>query len=214
VSGAPLEAGRGGNREEKPVKTRTARIKRTTTETDISVRLNIDGVGAYAVETELPFLNHMLELLARHALIDLEIRARGDLEVDAHHTVEDLGLVLGTALDKALGTRHGIARYGWCLLPMDDALSGAAVDLGGRPYLVYHRANRARRIGTFDLRLLEEFFRAFVTQARMNLHVVNLYGDEPHHVCESMFKGVARALRMAVARDPREKGLPSSKGKI
>jgi imidazoleglycerol-phosphate dehydratase len=196
------------------VKARTARIERTTTETAITVRMNIDGAGTYTVDTGLPFLNHMLELLARHALIDLEIQARGDLDVDAHHTVEDLGLVLGKALDTALGTRRGIARYGWCLLPMDDALSGVAVDLGGRPYLVYHRAGRARKIGTFDLRLLEEFFRAFVTEARMNLHVVNLYGDEPHHVSESMFKGVARALRMAVARDPRETGVPSSKGRI
>ena len=196
------------------MKARTARIKRTTTETDITVRLNLDGSGTVAVDTGLPFLNHMLELLARHALIDLDVSARGDLAVDAHHTVEDLGLTLGQALDKALGTRKGIGRYGWCLLPMDESLAGVAIDLGGRPYLVYGMATRKRKIGNFDLRLIEEFFRAFVVQGRMNLHVVNLYGDEPHHAYESVFKGVARALRMAVARDPREKGLPSSKGKI
>ncbi|MBN1557941.1 MAG: imidazoleglycerol-phosphate dehydratase HisB [Lentisphaerae bacterium] len=196
------------------MKQRKARVERKTKETQIAAAVNLDGKGVYRVETGLPFLNHMLELLSRHALADMTIKAQGDLEVDYHHTVEDLGLVLGEALDKALGTRRGITRYGWSLIPMDDALSGAAVDLGGRPYLVYHIANRRRKIRDFDLKLIEEFFRALVVKARMNLHIVNLYGEEPHHAYESVFKAVARALRMAVSRDPRETGLPTSKGKL
>jgi imidazoleglycerol-phosphate dehydratase len=156
----------------------------------------------------------MLELLARHGLLDLELRARGDLQVDYHHTVEDIGLVLGDALNRALGDRKGISRYGWCLMPMDDALCRAAIDLGGRPYLVFEMANKRRKILDFDLGLIREFFRAFTVQARLNLHVRQFYGDDPHHAYEAVFKGVARALRMAAAYDPRERGLPSSKGRI
>jgi imidazoleglycerol-phosphate dehydratase len=196
------------------MKTRAADIHRKTRETDIRVALNLDGSGKTEVTTGLPFLNHMLELMGRHALMDLTVVATGDLEVDYHHLVEDLGLVLGSALDQALGDRKGIGRYGWALLPMDESLSRVAVDLGGRPFLVYTIANRRRKILEFDLRLIEEFFRAFVVQARMNLHVEHLYGDEPHHAYESVFKGVARALRAACALDPREKGLPSTKGAI
>lgn len=196
------------------MKTRAADIHRKTRETDIRVALNLDGSGKTEVTTGLPFLNHMLELMGRHALMDLTVVATGDLEVDYHHLVEDLGLVLGSALDEALGDRKGIGRYGWVLLPMDESLSRVAVDLGGRPFLVYTIANRRRKILEFDLRLIEEFFRAFVVQARMNLHVEHLYGDEPHHAYESVFKGVARALRAACALDPREKGLPSTKGAI
>lgn len=196
------------------MKTRAADIHRKTRETDIRVALNLDGSGKTEVTTGLPFLNHMLELMGRHALMDLTVVATGDLEVDYHHLVEDLGLVLGSALDEALGDRKGIGRYGWALLPMDESLSRVAVDLGGRPFLVYTIANRRRKILEFDLRLIEEFFRAFVVQARMNLHVEHLYGDEPHHAYESVFKGVARALRAACALDPREKGLPSTKGAI
>ncbi|MBL7076316.1 MAG: imidazoleglycerol-phosphate dehydratase HisB [Kiritimatiellae bacterium] len=193
---------------------RTAKVDRKTKETDISVELCIDGTGKSSVDTGLPFLDHMLDALTRHALFDLKLKARGDLEVDFHHTVEDIGLVMGDALDKALGTRKGITRYGSALLPMDDSLSSVAVDLGGRPYLVYKIANRKRRTGQFDLSLLEEFFRAFVVQSRMNLHIEHKYGPEPHHAYESVFKGVARALRQACAIDPRETGLPSSKGAI
>jgi len=193
---------------------RTSRINRKTTETGISVTLDLDGTGRYEVDTGLPFFNHMLELLARHALVDLKLKGSGDVDVDYHHLVEDIGLTLGQALNRALGKREGIVRYGVAMVPMDDALSRAAVDLGGRPYLVYKIANRRRKILTFDLGLCEEFFRAFVTEARMNLHVENLYGAEPHHAYESVFKAVARALRMACALDPREKGIPSSKGKI
>jgi imidazoleglycerol-phosphate dehydratase len=196
------------------MKHRSAAIHRKTRETDIAVSLDLDGQGTGRIRTGMPFLDHMLELLARHSLIDLDVRAGGDLEVDYHHTVEDLGLVLGSALDKALGDRKGIARYGWSLVPMDESLCRSSVDLGGRPYLVYRVANRARRIRDFDLKLVEEFFRAFTVQARMNLHVEHLYGGEPHHAYESMFKALARALRMACAVDPRVKGVPSTKGSL
>jgi imidazoleglycerol-phosphate dehydratase len=196
------------------MKPRTAKLHRKTTETDIRVELNIDGTGVCSVSTGMAFLDHMLQLLSRHSLIDMKIAAKGDLEVDYHHTVEDLGLALGTALDKALGTRRGIGRYGSALIPMDESLSRVAVDLGGRPFLVYNIANNRRKILDFDLKLLEEFFRAFVVQGRMNLHIAQLYGDEPHHAYEAVFKGVARALRVACARDSREKRLPSSKGKM
>ena len=196
------------------MKKRAAEITRTTKETDIALALNLDGSGACAIDTGMAFLNHMLELTARHSLIDLTVRARGDLQVDFHHTVEDLGLVMGSALDRALGNRKGIVRYGSASVPMDESLSRVAIDLGGRPYLVYRVANRRRRIQEFDLRLVEEFFRAFAVQGRMNLHIEQVYGDEPHHAYESMFKGVARALRMACAIDPREVSVPSSKGLI
>lgn len=196
------------------MKKRAARLSRKTRETDIAVELNLDGKGVYRVDTGIPFFNHMLELFAKHALIDLKIRARGDLEVDDHHTVEDVGLVLGDAISRALGDRKGIFRYGWCALPMDDAMSLVAVDLGGRPYLVYEVANRREQIRHFDLGLLREFFRAVATQARMNLHIFQLYGDEPHHAYESVFKGFAKALRIACARDARSSGVPSSKGRI
>ncbi|MEI7903722.1 MAG: imidazoleglycerol-phosphate dehydratase HisB [bacterium] len=196
------------------MKPRTARIKRATRETQIEITLALDGRGRPDVNTGLPFLNHMLELFARHALMDLRLRARGDLAVDYHHTVEDLGLCLGQALDQALGNRRGIRRYGCATIPMDDALSRVVVDLGGRPYLVYEIANKRRKIMAFDVSLIEEFLRAFCVQARMNLHVAQLYGQEPHHAYESVFKALARALREAVERDPRETGIPSSKGTL
>ena len=196
------------------MKNRTAKVKRKTRETDIAVDMNIDGTGKYSIETGIPFLDHMLELLSKHSLINLRIKAKGDLEVDCHHTVEDLGIVLGTALDKALGTRRGIGRYGEAAVPMDEALSRVSVDMGGRPYLVYRIANRKRKIMDFDLGLIEEFFRALVTSARMNLHIDQLAGKDAHHSYESVFKAVARALRVACERDPRAKGMPSSKGLI
>ncbi len=193
---------------------RCAHITRHTRETQIEATLDLDGRGHAKVDIPLPFLKHMFELFARHSLFDLHLQARGDLDVDHHHTVEDIGLVLGEALDRALGDRAGIARYGHSLLPMDESLSLVAVDLGGRPYLVFEMATRRRKILDFDLGLIEEMLRAFATQARMNLHVVHLYGREPHHAYESVFKGLARALRMACALDPRERGVPSSKGRI
>jgi imidazoleglycerol-phosphate dehydratase len=193
---------------------RAASVERKTRETDIRVALTIDGCGRYAVDTGMPFLNHMLELFSKHALIDCVIRAKGDIDVDYHHTVEDLGLVLGDALDQALGDRKGIVRYGSAYVPMDDALSRAVIDLGGRPYLVYDVANRTRKIRDFNLILIHEFFQAFTVKARLNLHIAQLYGAEPHHAYEAIFKSVARALRTASARDPREHGVPSSKGTL
>ncbi len=193
---------------------RVAAKKRTTSETDIELKLNIDGSGVYEVDTGIPFLNHMLELFAKHALFDLTVKARGDLAVDYHHTVEDIGIVLGEALDSALGDRRGITRYGWALLPMDESLCRVAVDLGGRPYLVYSIANRKRKIRDFDVGLIEHFFRSFADQSKMNLHIAHLYGDDVHHAYESVFKGLAKALLMACAKDTRIKGVMSSKGKI
>ncbi len=196
------------------MKARRACVHRVTRETQIRIRLNLDGTGRADIDSGLPFLDHMLELLARHAMLDFELRAKGDLAVDDHHTVEDIGLCLGMALDKALGARKGITRYGHAYVPMDEALSRVVVDLGGRPYLVYRVTTRRKKIKTFDVQLIEEFLRAFCVQARMNLHVAQLYGDEPHHAFESVFKGLARALRIALAIDPRERGIPSSKGTL
>lgn len=193
---------------------RTARIVRKTRETDIAIEINLDGSGRAKVKTGIAFMDHMLELLARHSMIDMQIRAKGDLDVDYHHTVEDLGLALGSALDKALGDRKGIGRYGWCMMPMDESLCRVAIDLGGRPYLVLKVATKAKKILKFDLGLVEEFLRAFVTNARLNLHIDQVYGQEPHHAYESVFKGLARCLRVACEPDKRCKGVPSSKGRI
>ncbi len=195
------------------MKRRRATVERKTRETQIQATLDLDGTGLCSIRTGMGFMDHMLELLGRHALWNLSLRARGDLAVDDHHTTEDIGLVLGEALDTALGDRRGIIRYGWCLLPMDETLVEAAVDLGGRPYLVYSTPHR-RKIKAFDVGLIEEFFRAFVTKARMNLHVAVRYGRDPHHGFEGMFKAVARALRMAGSMDFREKDIPSSKGRL
>lgn len=193
---------------------RTATLTRKTRETDIVATLNLDGTGACQVETGIGFLNHMLELFARHALIDLDVKAAGDVNVDYHHTVEDVGLVLGSCVNKALGERRGIRRYGFFMMPMDEALCEVAIDLGGRPFLVFASPMKHMQVRDFEVKLLEEFFRAFSVEARMNLHIRQAYGDEVHHVCEAMFKGFARALRMAVESDPRESGVPSSKGSI
>ncbi|MCE9615569.1 MAG: imidazoleglycerol-phosphate dehydratase HisB [Lentisphaerae bacterium] len=196
------------------MKKRTATVKRKTRETDIQVTLNLDGGGTTSIKTGLPFLDHMFELLARHALINLEVTATGDLAVDYHHTVEDLGLAIGEALNQALGDRKGIVRYGWAILPMDDARCTVAVDLGGRPFLVKDMVCRKKRILDFELSLFDDFFQALVVQTRMNLHIDQTHGREAHHAFEAVFKGLARAMRMACARDPRETGVPSSKGTI
>ncbi len=196
------------------MKKRTARIDRKTKETDIVIDLNLDGDGVYKNKTGIAFLDHMLDLLAKHALLDLNVKAKGDLDVDYHHTVEDVGLALGEALNQALGDRKGINRYGWSLVPMDEALCQVAMDLGGRPYLVYSLATKKRKIRDFDVDLMEEFFRGFVTQGRMNLHIAQQYGQEPHHALESVFKGVAKALLAAATLNPRVKGVPSSKGTL
>ncbi|MGD9781331.1 MAG: imidazoleglycerol-phosphate dehydratase HisB [Kiritimatiellia bacterium] len=194
------------------MKKRKAIVARNTRETQIRLALDVDGNGRYEIDTGLPFFNHMLELFAKHSLIDLQLKATGDLAVDHHHTVEDVGLALGDALNQALGARKGIERYGFSLMPMDETLSRVALDLGGRPYLVLEMANRKKKILDFELSLLGEFLRAFATQARMNLHVRQFYGTDAHHAWESVFKGLARALKAACRRDPRVQGVPSSKG--
>lgn len=191
---------------------RCAEIVRNTRETQISLSIDLDGTGAYDVSTTIPFLDHMLEIFSRHSLIDLKVKATGDREVDDHHLVEDLGIVLGDCISKALGDKRGIRRYGFFVLPMDESLSRVAIDISGRPYLVYSIKNDRDFIGTFDIRLVEEFFRSVATQVKMNLHILNEYGDENHHIVESVFKAFARAMRMAVERDPRDAGIPSSKG--
>ena len=193
---------------------RKATVKRETKETKISMSSNLDGSGKGTVETGIGFFNHMLELLKKHALIDLTVKATGDLDVDYHHTVEDVGLVFGQALNEALGDRKGIVRYGFASIPMDEALCETSIDLGGRPFVVMVSGKKHMMVRDFEVKLIEEFFRAVSVEGRLNVHLREIYGDEAHHVCEGMFKSFARALRQAVAKDPREKGVPSSKGKI
>lgn len=191
---------------------RTASIKRRTGETEVEVHLELDGTGRYRVETGIGFFNHLLSLLARHSCFNLEVHARGDLEVDGHHTVEDVGICLGLALKEALGAKEGIARYGQALLPMDDALVLVAVDLCGRGYLGYRAALPAERVGNFETELVEEFLRAATANGQFTLHVQLLAGRNTHHIAEAIFKGLGRALRAAAALDPRESGIPSTKG--
>ena len=191
---------------------RTAEIERNTKETKIRITLNLDGSGAGEIDTGIGFFNHMLELLKKHALVDLTVKATGDLDVDYHHTVEDVGLVLGQALNQALGERRGITRYGFASVPMDEALCETSIDLGGRPFLVFVSGKKHLMVRDFEVKLLEEFFRAVSVEGRLNIHLREIYGDEAHHVCEGLFKSFARALRQAVADDPRETGVPSSKG--
>lgn len=191
---------------------RTASQTRTTRETRIEVSLNLDGTGESEIDTGIGFFNHMLELFSRHSLVDLKVHAKGDLDVDYHHTVEDTGLVLGACIREALGDRRGIRRYGFFLLPMDEALCEVALDLGGRPFLVFGCPVKHSFVRDFEVKLFEEFFRALSVEAKMNLHLRQVYGDETHHICEGFFKGFARAFRAAVEMDPRETGIPSSKG--
>ena len=193
---------------------RTSSIERNTKETQVSVTLGLDGSGAGEIETGIGFFDHMLELLKKHALVDLTVKAKGDIDVDYHHTVEDVGLVIGKALDEALGDRKGIVRYGFASVPMDEALCETSLDLGGRPFIVMQCPMKHAMVRDFEVKLVEEFFRAVSVEARANIHLRQIYGDEAHHVCEGLFKSFARALRAAVAVDPREKGVPSSKGVI
>ena len=193
---------------------RKAKIARNTKETQIKLELNLDGSGKGAIDTGIGFFDHMLELLKKHALIDLTVKAKGDLNVDYHHTVEDVGLVFGRALDKALGDRRGLTRYGFASIPMDEALCETSLDLGGRPILVMQCAMKHMMVKDFEVKLVEEFFRAVSVESRSNIHLRQIYGDEAHHVCEGLFKSFARALRVAAGIDPREKGVPSSKGVI
>ena len=193
---------------------RNATIERNTKETQVMLALNLDGSGEGVVETGIGFFDHMLEMLKKHALIDLAVKATGDLHVDYHHTVEDVGLVFGKALDAALGDRRGLTRYGFASIPMDEALCETSLDLGGRPFLVMQCAMKHMFVKDFEVKLVEEFFRAVSVEARANIHLRQVYGDETHHVCEGLFKSFARALRQAKAIDPNEKGVPSSKGVI
>ncbi len=193
---------------------RTATVQRKTKETQIELTLNVDGSGRYDVQTGVPFLNHMLELFTRHGFFDLTIRATGDVEVDDHHTVEDVGLTLGQAFKQALGGKEGIRRFGEATVPLDEALINVVVDLSGRPFLAYDLKTRQTRIGTFDVELIHDFLLAFVNENGMNLHVRMLAGRNPHHVVEATFKGMARALDVATQRDPRVRGVLSTKGTL
>jgi imidazoleglycerol-phosphate dehydratase len=191
---------------------RAAEIRRTTKETDIALSIALDGAGTYRVETGIPFLNHMLELFAKHGFFDLEIAGKGDIDVDYHHTVEDVGLTLGEALRQALGDKKGIRRFGEATVPLDEALVSVVVDLSGRPFLVYDVKLGHEKIGSFDVELIHDFLLALSNQVGMNLHVNMISGRNPHHVVEATFKGLARALSSAVSFDPRVKGVLSTKG--
>jgi imidazoleglycerol-phosphate dehydratase len=194
---------------------RTASIARKTAETDISVSLSLDGTGKASIATGVGFFDHMLELFARHGLFDLEVKAKGDTHIDDHHTVEDVGIALGQAFLKALGDKAGIARYADVHLPMDETLTRCAVDISGRPMLVFRTEFAREKIGNFDTELVREWFQAFATNAGLTLHVETLYGENAHHIAESCFKALARTLRKAVALDPREAGrVPSTKGSL
>lgn len=196
------------------MKKRTAARHRITKETNIRLSLNLDGQGKYSVSTSLPFLDHMLELFSKHSLIDLKISASGDTHIDAHHLVEDIGLTLGLALNDALGDKRGIQRYGFFLLTMDESLSYIALDLSGRPHVEYDVPWFKPNWKTFDVDLLEDFFRAVGTAGQMNLHIRLLKGRNNHHMAESIFKAFAKSLSMAVAKDARYKGIPSTKGRL
>jgi len=193
---------------------RKAEVSRNTKETKIGVKLNLDGKGVAQVATGVPFLDHMLEQVARHGAFDLDISAKGDLHIDAHHTVEDIGITLGQAFAKAAGDKKGVRRYGHAYVPLDEALSRAVVDLSGRPGLEYHIEFTRARIGEFDVDLVHEFFQGFVNHAQVTLHLDSLKGTNAHHQAETAFKAFARALRMAVEADPRVKDVPSTKGKL
>jgi imidazoleglycerol-phosphate dehydratase len=194
--------------------TRSATVKRKTAETDVQLEIALDGTGTVAVETGVGFFDHMLTLLARHSLIDLKLNAKGDLHVDQHHTVEDVGICFGKALSEALGEKKGIARYGSITLPMEETLVTAAVDLSGRAWFVYDVVIPTPKIGEFDSQLVEVFWQAVAANGLMNLHFVLHHGSNGHHIAEGVFKAAARALRQAVAIDPRQTGVPSSKGTL
>ena len=193
--------------------TRTAKADRKTIETQIALSVNLDGSGKATLATGVPFLDHMLDQVARHGMLDLDIQARGDLHVDAHHTVEDVGIALGQAIARAAGDKKGIRRYGHAYVPLDEALSRVVIDFSGRPGLEYHVQFKRALIGEFDVDLVHEFFQGFTNHAQVTLHIDNLRGDNAHHQCETMFKAFARALRMALEIDPRAaESIPSTKG--
>ncbi len=197
------------------VNARIAAVTRDTNETQIRVAINLDGTGVQKLNTGVPFLDHMLDQIARHGLIDLDIEARGDLHIDAHHTVEDVGITLGQAFAKAIGDKKGIRRYGHAYVPLDEALSRVVIDFSGRPGLEFHVPFKRSMIGSFDVDLTHEFFQGFVNHALVSLHIDNLRGENAHHQCETVFKAFGRALRMAAELDPRSAGtIPSTKGSL
>ncbi len=191
---------------------RSASIERVTNETRIRLELSIDGAGKANICTSVPFLDHMLNLFARHGFFDLEVEASGDIDIDFHHTVEDIGIVLGEAFKQALGDKKGIRRYGQATVPMDETLASVAIDISGRPYLVYHVTLPKVKIGEFDVELAREFFQAFVNHCGLNLHINVMYGENVHHIIEACFKAVARAMDVATQLDPRVEGVMSTKG--
>jgi imidazoleglycerol-phosphate dehydratase len=193
---------------------RTSQHARKTKETDINLSLNLDGKGTASVQTGVGFFDHMLDLLARHSLIDLSVAAKGDLDVDSHHTVEDVGIVLGQALEKALGDKRGIYRYGWAIVPMDESLAQVAIDLSGRPAFVFNVKFSGESIGQFPVELIEEFLKSLSTSGKLNLHVNVPSGTNNHHISEAIFKGLAKALRQAISIDPRNDDVPSTKGSL
>ena len=217
-TGGPRAVARRGKIETpKAVRLRAGRsavVGRNTSETRIRVAVNVDGTGKASIETGVPFLDHMLDALARHSLMDLDIAARGDVHIDDHHTVEDVGIALGQAFDHALGDKKGISRFGHAEVPLDEALVAVTVDLSGRPFFVYNVKIRQHRVGTFDIDLVNDFLQALMNAAKMNLHVNQRYGRNAHHIIEATFKALARALQQAVVRDPRVRGVPSTKGSL
>lgn len=194
---------------------RTAKIERKTKETDIKTAINLDGEGKYTIDTSMPFLDHMLSLMCKHGIFDMKVKAKGDIDVDYHHTVEDTGIVLGKAVKQALGDMKRISRYGQASVPMDEALASVALDISGRPYLVYRvEFPKKRKIKDFDIDLIEDFLQAFVNHGGITLHVSVPYGRNTHHMIEALFKALGRALKDAVSVDPRIKGVPTTKGKL
>ena len=193
---------------------RQAEISRNTLETQITVRLDLDGSGKSKLDTGIGFFDHMLDQIARHGMIDLDVKAKGDLHIDGHHTVEDIGITIGQALAQAIGDKKGLRRYGHAYVPLDEALSRVVVDLSGRPGLTYNMNFTRSMIGEFDVDLMREFFQGMVNHAAITLHIDNLRGDNAHHQCETMFKAFGRALRMAAESDPRSSGIPSTKGSL
>ena len=205
----------GKNLSEEPSVSRKAKIERRTKETQITAEIDLDGTGAYDISTGIGFLDHMLEQLARHGLIDIELKAKGDLHIDFHHTAEDSGIVLGQAVAKALGDKVGITRYADVHLPMDETMTRVAIDVSGRPYLVWNVEFTRPKVGEMDTELFREWFQAFAQNAGITLHIQNLYGENNHHIAETCYKGLARALRQAVSLDPRQAGrVPSTKGTL
>jgi imidazoleglycerol-phosphate dehydratase len=191
---------------------RKTAVKRKTKETDVVLKLDLDGSGRYSIDTGIPFFDHMLSLLSYHSKVDIDLKAKGDISVDAHHTVEDVGICLGEGILKALGEAKGIQRYGTATIPMDETLVSVAVDFSMRPCLIFHMKLRRSRIGTFDLELVEEFFKALCNHSKVTLHINLLYGKNSHHMVEAVFKGIGRALKEALSIDERSLGIPSTKG--